>query len=498
MAVVRPVSPRQTEKKARKGEGPDSARAWYLEFFCSTYVLFGWAGIASTPVLYVGLIREFGIPREDASAPFTAMMCAYFLGSMVYAILSKWLREKALLLLGATISSASLMVGYFITDVNLLIFVFGPIHGFGAAVVGVVPGSLISQYFVKYRATAMGMMSVTLSLTGIVYPPLTAFLISHFGFSTTLLMLGAISLNQFVCCIPLSGAPWKNEVSPDRSDVSTTPCSNLVKTPSSDVVLQNGFDKFYPSTNLSCSSPQLSHEEFGKGVHYCAAENYHNAQLTLKAPEKKRSVLSQVRPFVRAFFIHTCLSNICSTFIIFTLSLILVDFAHDNGITRYGAAMLVIIMGVGWTVASLTIGPVVDRGYLMKETVISVSFFLPAVSLVLMVLLKTSYAWLLVSSFLIGWGHGTRAFLLFVVVSERFRASLLPLGFAIMSTSCFVPFLCRTPLIGYVRDELGCYDGLFLALAVLAIAMTVSWSTVTLNKWKRRRDKLVITAPFRD
>lgn len=83
------------------------------------------------------------------------------------------------------------------------------------AAVGVVCGMLLSQYFVKYRATAFGLMSLTLSTTGVAFPPLAAWLLNEYGFAATLLVLGALSLHQLVCCVPLeTWTPTTTSASP--------------------------------------------------------------------------------------------------------------------------------------------------------------------------------------------------------------------------------------------------------------------------------------------
>ncbi|XP_042144238.1 monocarboxylate transporter 13-like, partial [Ixodes scapularis] len=203
MPKVAVTLPAASSKPEARHQVPDSPRAWYLGILCTIYGFFSWAGIGSSPVLYVGLLRRSGASREDASLPFTAMVCAYYVGSLVYGVLSRWLKERTLLVAASLVTSLSLLTSYFISDIGVLTVVLGVIHGTGVAVVGVVCGMLLSQYFVKYRATAFGLMSVTLSTTGVAFPPLAAWLLDGYGFAATLLVLGALSLHQLVCCVPL-------------------------------------------------------------------------------------------------------------------------------------------------------------------------------------------------------------------------------------------------------------------------------------------------------
>ncbi|KAG0431909.1 hypothetical protein HPB47_021339 [Ixodes persulcatus] len=408
MAKVAVAHPAATSKPEARHQVPDSPRAWYLGILCTIYGFFSWAGIGSSPVLYVGLLRRSGASREDASLPFTAMVCAYYVGSLVYGVLCRWLRERTLLVAASLVTSFSLLTSYFISDIAVLTVVLGVIHGTGVAAVGVVCGMLLSQYFVKYRATAFGLMSLTLSTTGVAFPPLAAWLLDEYGFAATLLVLGALSLHQLVCCVPLE--TW-------------TP------------------------TTTSASPP---HEADGQQAVAVATID----QGVLQAHGEENDA-STARPFFRCIFLFICLTNAVACFAIFTYTLTIVDFANDNGFSHYNAAMIMTAMSVGWGGASLSMAPIVDGGVISKETVIFSSFVIQGSGLVLMVLLKTSYLWLMASGFMIGWGQGSRGFLPFVLLSETFKKRQTPVAFALMSVSCAVPFLARAPIIGDLEEGAG-------------------------------------------
>lgn len=159
----------------------------------------------------------------------------------------------------------------------------------------------------------------------------------------------------------------------------------------------------------------------------------------------------QVRPFLRGVFPIVCTTNACGCFAIFTYTLTIMDFAHDCGFRGYQAAMLMTAMSIGWALASVSLAPAVDAGLTTKETVIFTSFVVQAVGFALMAWLGHLYGWLVTASVLVGWGQGSRGFLLFVFVPERFTKNQVPVAFALMSLSCTVPFLVRAPIIGEPR-----------------------------------------------
>ncbi|XP_050052789.1 monocarboxylate transporter 13-like [Dermacentor andersoni] len=453
----------QTSGAARKAvrEGPDSARAWYLGVFCTMYAFFGWVGLSSTPVLYVGLIKHSGASREAASQPFTAMMCAYFTGSVLYGGLAHWFNEQKLLFAAAVIISSTLFASYFIVNITVLTVVLGVIHGLGVASVGVVVGALLSQYFIKYRATAFALMSVTLSLTGVVFPPVASYFVTEYGFSTSLLLLGALSLHLFLCCLPLAPQPWQREQAPRPPPPPTTLTGH--KTPA---VRENTNGHIVKQENTKQDTP------------------------------KSTLIFKKMRPFLQGIFPICCTTNACGCFAIFTYTLTIVDFAHDCGFQGYQAAMLMTAMSVGWAVASVALAPAVDAGLTSKETVVFTSFVVQGVGFVFMAVLGEHYAWLVTGSILVGWGQGSRGFLLFVFVPERFPKGQIPLAFALMSLSCTLPFFARAPIIGYVRDTLGSYFMLMVGLAAMQVVLAVCWGALALLKWRHRTAKLRIALAF--
>ncbi|XP_049516829.1 uncharacterized protein LOC119439718 [Dermacentor silvarum] len=451
----------QTSGAARKAvrEGPDSPRAWYLGVFCTLYAFFGWVGLSSTPVLYVGLIKHSGASREAASQPFTAMMCAYFMGSVLYGGLAQWLNEQKLLFAAALIISSTLFASYFIVDITLLTVVLGVLHGLGVASVGVVVGALLSQYFIKYRATAFALMSVTLSLTGVVFPP-GGVLLRH---RVRLLDVAAAAGRPVAAPVPLLPAPGTAAVAA-RAGTAAAAAARYADRPQD----SRGAGKY-----------KWSHREA--------------RQHKTKYSQKHTYIM---RPFVQGIFPICCTTNACGCFAIFTYTLTIVDFAHDCGFQGYQAAMLMTAMSVGWAAASVALAPAVDAGLTSKETVVFTSFVVQGIGFVFMAVLGEHYAWLVTGSVLVGWGQGSRGFLLFVFVPERFPKGQVPLAFALMSLSCTLPFFARAPIIGYVRDTLGSYFMLMVGLAAMQVVLAVCWGALALLKWRHRTAKLRIALPF--
>lgn len=77
----------------------------------------------------------------------------------------------------------------------------------------IVPTVLIMEHFNKYRATALGLVSGSVDISGMLTPSLVQFFLDKYGFSGCLLLLGGLSLNLFIACIFMKRPPKEDDSS---------------------------------------------------------------------------------------------------------------------------------------------------------------------------------------------------------------------------------------------------------------------------------------------
>lgn len=253
------------------------------------------------------------------------------------------------------------------------------------------------------------------------YPMLATVIYKEFSLSGLLLILSGISFNQLLSVIVCDAAPWKSAL---------------------------------------------------------------QSLIANKAASDKSATSEESTPFCSPLLINTCITNALANFIMFALVLFVIDFETDNGIDSARGASLVVIMCFGWLVASIFVGPIVDRGLHYDRYVILSSCLLQALALLLMIAHfgKGVFWCQAVASFFVGWGQGSRGFLLFVMLSKKYSPDRVPMAFAVMNLSCFLPFLLRTPLIGLIRDNLGQYDYIFYLFIFINVVLTADWLVMSVRK----------------
>ncbi|XP_058804097.1 monocarboxylate transporter 12 isoform X2 [Phymastichus coffea] len=164
------------------------------------FVQFWVAGLVkSYGVFYVEVMEMF----TDASASLASwipaiLSCLCLALAPITSMLSQKYSCRAVVFFGGLFCSLGLMLSYFATNLIHLLFTFGVLTGIGGGL-STTPGIiLVSQYFDTHRALANGICVSGTAAGSFVFPLLIEFLVVHFGFHGTLLILGGCMLHVCV------------------------------------------------------------------------------------------------------------------------------------------------------------------------------------------------------------------------------------------------------------------------------------------------------------
>jgi MFS family permease len=176
-------------QKFAKGSVPDSGQAW-LRLGASILVsTIGGVGMWSVVVALPSVQAEFGVPRAEASLPFTLAMLGFAVGGVTMGRLLDLVGILGPVSLGAVM----LGVGYFgaANASSLLMFALAhAVIGFGASVsLGPLMAD-ISHWFVRRRGLAITLCSAGNYLAGTFWPPVVQRSIAAYGWRTTHVSIG--------------------------------------------------------------------------------------------------------------------------------------------------------------------------------------------------------------------------------------------------------------------------------------------------------------------
>ena len=168
---------------------PNSGQAW-LRLAASVLVsTIGGVGMWSVVVALPAVQAEFGVPRAEASLPFTLAMLGFAFGGVIMGRLLDIAGILGPVILGAVM----LGVGYVGAAHAGSLKVFALAHaviGFGSSASFGPLMADISHWFVRRRGLAITLCSAGNYLAGTVWPPLVQRSIALYGWRTTHASIG--------------------------------------------------------------------------------------------------------------------------------------------------------------------------------------------------------------------------------------------------------------------------------------------------------------------
>ncbi|CAN7938893.1 unnamed protein product [Ixodes hexagonus] len=449
------VGQRLTKKTVRfnsQQHGPDSIHSWLTAAACALSAFFALAPLRSSGILYVIIMSEFNVSRQDASWTIMLLGGARVLSGLLAGPLGHRFTARPVILLGSVISALGVMLGFFADSIGTLHAALGVIHGFGSGIVYAMNPIVISEHFVKYKGLAMGINFAGSTLGTFVFPKLLEYLVQTFGFHGALLIFGALLLNSAAFSLFLRQPIWL------KSD-STTSLNKL-------------------TDEIECQRPADPYTISGPLV---------DRDANLKA--KPESMLSGLSIFkVSMFYVITY------SFISFNLSYdcynsLFIDFAIDKGIPMSKAVTMTSLSSVPDLVGRLVLPAITDRGIVKRRTFMMTLLALVGI-LYIVLPYQRGYATIFVLTSAVALLLGCGVVLFPVLLVEYVGLDRMAMATGMLTALSAVFSFGKPSIIGYFRDTLGSYHFLFVACGCVAISASLTWVVIAAvsrntdkNKW---------------
>ena len=146
-------------------------------------------------VYYLALLEEFSWSRSDGASVASINFLVYALAAPLVGLAFDRLGPRLLMPLGAALVGLGLLLSSFSGSLLHLHFSYGVVTALGQGALGFVGhNALISFWFVRQRATAIGIASMGQGLGALVMVPATQMLISSVGWRWTYVLTGSLLL----------------------------------------------------------------------------------------------------------------------------------------------------------------------------------------------------------------------------------------------------------------------------------------------------------------
>ena len=159
-------------------------------------------------IIYVDLLRYFGEGKSKTAWIGGLFMSMPLMSGPIASYLTDRFGCRPVCMFGAVLSAFGFAVSSFVESIELLIFTFGILSGFGLALCYVTAIVIVAYYFDKKRSLATGLSVCGSGIGTFLFAPLTTFLVTEYGWRGTTLILSGVFLNMAVCGALMRDLEW--------------------------------------------------------------------------------------------------------------------------------------------------------------------------------------------------------------------------------------------------------------------------------------------------
>lgn len=187
---------------------------WYIVGASLVIIILDGLLLYSFGVFLPYLNEDFGLSRAEGSSLFSFRSLVQAPGFILAGRLIDKFDPRAVIFGGGLIAALGMFFSGIATTSWELYISYGCLVGFGDAVLYITCVALVSRWFVKRRALAIGIITTGVPLSGLITNPLTAWLINGFGVRHALFVLGGIMVIALLSAFVLRGRPEEKNLKP--------------------------------------------------------------------------------------------------------------------------------------------------------------------------------------------------------------------------------------------------------------------------------------------
>ncbi|GFY55283.1 monocarboxylate transporter 9 [Trichonephila inaurata madagascariensis] len=162
-------------------------------------------------VIYVAVLQNYDVSREEASWPFALCAAIFQLIGPACSVLTHYMSQRKACLLGSAIATFGIAGCYFAENVMWINIFYGVIHGMGFGLIVTLIPVIVNQYFVKHRATAIGIAFSGGTVSSLIFPVAMEWMLEKYSLRESFLLLSGVVMNTLVASSLLRAPPWLNK-----------------------------------------------------------------------------------------------------------------------------------------------------------------------------------------------------------------------------------------------------------------------------------------------
>ena len=180
---------------------------WYIVAASLLIIILDGLLLYSFGVFMPYINEEFGLSRAEGSSLFSFRSLILAPGFIIAGRLIDKYDPRIVIFGGGLIAAIGMFLSGFAANTWQLILFYSVFVGIGDTVLYITCVAVVSRWFTKKRALAIGLITTGIPLSGLIANPLTASLINNFGFRYALFSLGGIMLIALLAAFVIRGYP---------------------------------------------------------------------------------------------------------------------------------------------------------------------------------------------------------------------------------------------------------------------------------------------------
>ncbi|GFW96668.1 uncharacterized protein TNCV_2847251 [Trichonephila clavipes] len=178
-----------------KRTGPDSLNSWFVAIYSSLVSMLLYGVVRLSGLLFVASMDRFQVDRQEASLPYILCDTLQGIAGPIAGFLGLKFGVRSVIMLGSFIAAVGSGLCFFAENILTITILWGIVYGFGFGLGSLLLPVVITQHFLKKRATAISVLYVGSYVGFSILPTITEVLIKTYGLSGTFLWLSGFLLH---------------------------------------------------------------------------------------------------------------------------------------------------------------------------------------------------------------------------------------------------------------------------------------------------------------
>lgn len=193
---------------------------WYIIAACLVLIILDGMLLYSFGIFQPYINDDFGLSRAVGSSIFSLRSLVLAFSLTISGKLVDKYDPRAIIFIGGVIAALGIFLTGLATKTWELYLYYGFLVGLGDGVLYITCVTVISRWFVKKRALAIGIVTAGVPISGLITNPLTAWLIGAFGSKNALLALSLIIVIALLTSFVLRGYPQEKNLRAYGDDIN--------------------------------------------------------------------------------------------------------------------------------------------------------------------------------------------------------------------------------------------------------------------------------------